>query len=99
MSFALLAKLLMEGTRTCQELAEETGLHVRTVQQYTYAMHKVGVVYIAGYEDDACGRGVVRIFLLGEGKDVKRHKDTGATKAKRYREKRDSLEMMHRMAA
>lgn len=42
MSQAQLIKLLLDGDRTCAELADESGLHYVTVLEYCRELHKAG---------------------------------------------------------
>ena len=73
---AHLIKLLLEGTYTCQELADETGLHYVTVLHYTRELHRAGAAHIASWEKDLRGRDLVKIYKLGVGRDAKRQKKT-----------------------
>lgn len=84
---ARLIKALIPGDMSCQELAEETGLHYVTVLEYCREMHKVGAVHISAWENDARGRAVVKIFKLGSGPDARRlsRKQLAARRAERYR--------------
>ena len=85
MSYAILIKLLMEGTRTAAELAEETGLHKATVYDYTREMHKVKAVHIACWEKDSMGRECMPVFMIGDKPDAKRTRLTQAERARHYR--------------
>ena len=85
MSYARLIKLLAEGTRTCAELAEETGLHKLTVYQYTRELHKARAVHVCMWEQDSRGRHSVRVYMLGEAKDAPRVRETGAERQARCR--------------
>jgi predicted ArsR family transcriptional regulator len=85
MSYARLIKMLMEGTRTAGELAEETGLHKHTVYEYTRELHKVKAVHIADWEKDILGRECMPIFMIGNKPDAKRATMTKAQIAKNYR--------------
>lgn len=97
MSYAILVKLLVEGTRTCEELAQDTGLHKLTVYQYTRELYKAGVLHICAWEADMRGRDIVKVYRLGEEKDAPRNKDSGAERARRYRAKKEGLVMIGRM--
>lgn len=81
-------KLLLEGTYTCQELADETGLHYVTVLQYTRELHRAKAAYISAWEKDVRGRDAIKIYKIGVGKDVKREKLTGAQRQAKARERR-----------
>jgi predicted ArsR family transcriptional regulator len=96
---AQVIKLLLDGVYTCQELAEQTGLHYVTVLQYTRELHAAGAAHICAWEKDGRGRDVIKIYKIGEGKDAKKKKMTPAERQAKSREKRFNLEMMHRMAA
>lgn len=95
---ALLVKHLLEGTYSCQELADLTGLHYVTVLEYTRAMHRIGACHISSWEKDTRGRDVVKIYKLGAGKDAKREKLTGAERQARTREKRRAFQLTQVMA-
>ena len=85
MSYAHLVKMLMEGTRTADELSEETGLHKNTIYQYTRELHKVNAVHIACWEQDALGRDCKPVFMIGAKPDAKRHKLTALQRSTNYR--------------
>lgn len=91
---AQLIKLLLDGTYTCQELAEETGLHYVTVLQYTRELHRVGAAHISGWEKDQRGRDLSKIYKLGLGRDAKRHKKTAAERQLAYRTKKKQMKIM-----
>lgn len=91
---AHLIKLLLDGTRTCVELAEETGLHYVTVLQYTRELHRAGAAHIAAWEADHRGRDLSKIYKLGVGKDRKRHKFTQAERQVAYRAKKKQMKIM-----
>ena len=94
MSQAQLIKLLLDGDRTCAELAEESGLHYVTVLDYTRALHKAGAVHIARWDKDIRGRDVLKIYKLGAGKDAKRQRLTSAQRQERVRVKRKAHEQV-----
>ena len=91
---AHLIKLLLDGTYTCQELADETGLHYVTVLQYTRELHRAGAVHITAWEKDARGRDLAKIYKLGEGNDKKRHKYTQAERQIAYRAKKRQIKVL-----
>lgn len=95
---ALLVKEMWQGTYSCTELAEMTGLHYVTVLEFTRAMHRVGACHISSWEKDTRGRDVIKIYKLGPGKDAKREKLTGAERQERTREKRRAVERAQVMA-
>jgi hypothetical protein len=89
MSYAHLIKMLIDGTRTCEELAEETGLHKHTVYEYTRELHKVKAVHIACWEKDRLGRDCMPIFMIGNKPDVKRHRFSAAERQATYRSRKN----------
>lgn len=91
---AHLIKLLLDGTRTCVELAEETGLHYVTVLQYTRELHRAGAAHIAAWEADHRGRDLSKIYKLGVGRDKPRHKFTQAERQIAYRAKKRQMKIM-----
>ena len=91
---AQLIKLLLEGTYTCKELAEMTGLHYTTVLQYTRELHRAGAAHISGWEKDPRGRDLAKIYKLGEGKDKPRQKKTPIERQAAYRAKKKQIKIM-----
>jgi predicted ArsR family transcriptional regulator len=91
---AQLVKLLLEGTHTCYELAQATGLHYVTVLHYCRELHKAGAAHIAMWEKDSRGRDLLKVYKLGAGKDAKRRKMTQAERQKKYREKKKHAQML-----
>lgn len=63
---------MIAGPCTAHDIADHTGMHVLTVQRTLRPMHRRGLVHISGYEKDAQGRSVIRVWRFGEGKDAKR---------------------------
>jgi hypothetical protein len=98
MAYGHLVRLLIDGDRTCEELAEETGLHIVTVLQYTREMHKAGAIHIARYEPDALGRHNTKVYKLGIGKDAPRVRLTSAEKMARLRDKTKARQLLQVMA-
>jgi len=95
LSQANLIKLLLEGEYTMRQLAEETGLHYVTVVDYTRALRRAGILHICAWELDRMGRETIRVYKLGEGKDVKpRKRLTPSERAARYRAKQKQLELI-----
>ena len=85
---ARLIRLLLEGTYTCAELAEETGLHYVTVLDYTRELHRARAAFICAWEKDNRGRDATKIYKVGIGKDVARQSMTSAERTARYRAKK-----------
>ena len=96
---AQLIKLLLDGVYTCHELAEQSGLHYVTVLHYTRELHAAGAAHICAWEKDSRGRDAIKVYKIGEGRDAKRKKMTGAQRQARSRDKKFNIEMMQRMAA
>jgi predicted ArsR family transcriptional regulator len=90
---AQLIRLLLEGTHSCAELAEETGLHYVTVLHYTRELHRAGAAHICMWEKDTRGRDLVKIYKLGKGADAKREKLTVAERQARSRQKKRAIEL------
>ncbi len=84
---AQLIKLMLDGTRSCAELAETTGLHYVTVLQYTRELHRAGAAHICSYEADPRGRETIKIYKIGLGRDARRKRLTPAQRQARHREK------------
>ena len=91
MSFAHLVKLLLDGTRTADELAEESGLHKQTVYIYTRQLHSKKAVFIADWEQDRLVRDCKPIFMIGCKPDAKRHKLSPAERAANYRARKNKI--------
>jgi DNA-binding transcriptional ArsR family regulator len=70
--FAELIGELMEGPCTAQDLADHTGMHLLTVQRTLRPLYRRKLVHISGWEKDAQGRHVIRVFKMGADKDAKR---------------------------
>ena len=96
MSFAILCKLMMDGTRTCYELAAETGLHIMTIYDWTATLHKHGVIHICMWEGE--GRSSMRIFKFGPGKDAPRPIKPRSRISAEYRAKKKAAQLLQRMA-
>lgn len=87
-SNAILMRLLLDGTRDCYELAEETGLAYRSITDYCAALRKEGAVHVAGWSEDAAGGRRLAIYKLGVGKDVPQPRFTPAERAQRHRDRK-----------
>jgi hypothetical protein len=94
MSQAQLVKLLLDGTHTCYELAEASGLHYITVLHYCRELHKAGAAHIAMWEKDSRGRDLLKVYKLGAGKDAKRSKMSSAERQQKYRDKKKHAQMV-----
>lgn len=96
LTFSILCKLMMDGTRTCHELAEESGLHVLTVYDWTRELHRQGVIHICMWDGE--GRSSVRIFKMGPGKDAPRPTKSRAAIHADYRARKKTQELLQLMA-
>lgn len=94
----VLIKLMLEGELSCQELAEETGLHYVTVCEYTRELHRAGACYICEWRKDGLGRDCVKIYRIGVGKDATREKKTATERQRKYRKTKRHLEMLRATA-
>lgn len=95
---AKLIKYMLEGIYTCQQLADETGLHYVTVLQYARELHRAGAAHIASWEKDARGRDVLKIYKIGAGKDAKRQKMTSAQRQAKSRAKLKTVQLTQVLA-
>ena len=93
MSQAQLIKAMLDGTHTCYELAEITGLHYVTVLHYCRELHKAKAAHICMWEKDSKGRDLLKVYKIGQGADAKRSKMTASERQKRYRAKKKQTEM------
>lgn len=92
---ARLIKLLLEGDYTCQELAEETGLHYVTVLQYTRELYLAGAAYICRWEKDVRERDSLKVYKLGlDKRDAKRAKLTPAERQARVRKRKQMAKLL-----
>ena len=94
-AYAKMCAAMIPGDLTCQELADETGLHLVTVYQYTREMHAAGAAHIARYEPDTRGRHIIKIYKLGAGRDAKRVRQSAADRQAKHRAKAKSLSLAH----
>lgn len=97
-SFAQMVKLMLDGTYSCQELADLTGLHYVTVLGYTRAMYRAGAAHISSWEKDCRGRDVIKVYKIGAGVDAKRQKKTKAERSAAYRRKKRQLTQMRMLS-
>lgn len=86
-SYAKMIKAMLPGDKTCQELAEITGLHYVTVLQYTRELHREGAAHIVAWEKDRMHRDSLKIYKIGTGFDAKRFRLSDRERQRRYRER------------
>jgi hypothetical protein len=91
---------LQDACHTMWELADMSGLSIKTVRHYCSTMHRRGAVRIADWREDVKGGRTLKVFALGYGKDMPKPKpQTRAENCKRYREKRRQMKLLQMMAA
>ena len=95
--YAKLVKLMMEGTYTCHELSDMTGLAYATVLSYAKALYLEKAAHISMWEKDSRGRDVTKIYKMGEGKDARRQKMPRSEVYKRYRDKQKHKQLLRMM--
>ncbi len=84
---ALLAHLT-EGAVSAQDLADLTGLHVKTTRVFVKEMHKRGLVHIAQWDNRYNRRIKLPMYKLGDGIDKpKPQRLCSAETTKRYRQR------------
>jgi hypothetical protein len=94
LTLARLLRLLLDGSRDCRELAEDSGLHYVTVLRYCREMHLARAAHIAEWRQDDLGRHVVKVYKVGNKPDAKRPPAlSGVQKAERYRERRRAKQL------
>lgn len=96
-AYCNLIKLLMEGTRSCTELANETGLHVLTVYQYCKEFHKQGLIHIASWEYNDYNRPSIKIYMWGKGKDATRATMSRAEAHRRRKARASAMARVNRI--
>lgn len=87
LTYAKLIRELMEGPWSFVEMATNTGLHYHTVREYVNALHREGLVHIAGWDKDMLGRDCKPLWNFGQGRDKKRARLTAAQRQERHRNK------------
>lgn len=93
LSYAQLVLHMLEGTYSCTELAEITGLHYVTVLQYTREMYLAGACHISSWEKDPRGRDITKIYKIGKGRDKLREKLSQVERMQRCRSKQQAIKM------
>ena len=80
-------RMLQAGPVTAQALANETGVHVVTAQDWLRALKAEKTVHIGSWLPDNLGRDAVPVYELGDDKDEPRRRLTRAEISQRYRER------------
>jgi len=91
MVMAQTVKLLLDGPVTAHEVAEHTGVHIVTAQEWMRCLRKEGAVHIGGWLADGLGRDVTAVYKIGTGRDKPRHKFTAAERQARHRARKAAL--------
>lgn len=89
--YARMVEMMLHGTFSCQEMADETGLHYVTVLQYTRELYRAGACHIHCWDKDKRGRDVIKIYKIGKGKDAARHRLSKSERQARHRIKQRAL--------
>jgi len=89
--YARMVEMMLHGTFSCREIAEETGLHYVTVLQYARELYRAGACHIAHWEKDKRGRDITKIYKIGKAKDAPRQRMTKAERTARYRDKKRAI--------
>lgn len=97
-TYARMFALLLEGPCTNAELAEQTGMHIKTVQGVTRALRQHQVVHVNGWEKDLFGRDCIPIFKFGRGTDKPRTKQPAAVLRERTRQRKLQRHVSHALA-
>ena len=92
---AQLIKLLLEGTYSCQELADMTGLCYDVVLRYTRELHRAGAAHIGSWNKDSRGRDAIKVYKLGEGRDARKQVLTDRERSALYRVKKKQIALLH----
>lgn len=95
--YARMIEMMLHGTFSCREIADETGLHYVTVLQYARELYRAGACHIAHWDKDKRGRDITKIYKIGKGQDIKRQRMSKAERTARYREKLRAIKQINLM--
>lgn len=84
-TYARVFASLLHGPGSCYELAEETGMHLTTMQSLMNCLKKHKVVHVVAWEKDGRGRDTTPVFAFGRGRDKPRAKMTSAERTAKCR--------------
>lgn len=93
MSYAILVAHMLDGKYDNQQLAGMTGLHYRTVCQYTRELLKHHAAFVCDWHPDAKGRRTLAVVSIGHGLSVPRPRYTPAQRQARHRAKKRKEEL------
>ena len=75
-TFTTCLRVMMRGPCKARQIADESGLHMRTIYELMRAMRKgppeLRTAHISGWAEDALGRPSIAVFTLGAGDDKAR---------------------------
>lgn len=96
LTFSRLCVLLQEGTRTCTELAEDTGLHLYTVYDWVAILHAHKLIHVCMWDGE--GRNAAKVFKFGAAPDAPRPTKPRAQIHAEYRARKRNAALLHSMA-
>lgn len=82
---AIMVRELLAAPCTAIDLSAETGLRAETVRLYLRAMRSAGVLYVAAWVPDTCGRLTTAGYRIGTSKDAQRQPMQAIEIKRRYR--------------
>lgn len=84
-TYAKMIKLMLEGEYTCPQLAEMTGLGIKSIYWYTRELHREGAAHICRWGEDTKGRRFVKVYKIGWGIDIPRPIASDKERSRLYR--------------
>lgn len=104
--YARMLAMMRDDPCSIADLAEETGLHVTTVREYTKQLHKLRLISIHDWVIRPLSKHRTPVFVLGDKKDAKRPPPITASvrqmncrRRKRQRELQAAMNQLVRGAA
>lgn len=94
-AYGHILKQLTLGPSNPHEIAEASGMHIRTIQVLMNVWKRMKVVHIKNWDPDSMGRDQIPVFALGEGRNARRRAMTKAERSQRARDKKKQMEMNH----
>lgn len=70
--YARMLVMMRDDPCTVADLVEETGLHIKTVREFTRQMHQHRIISVASWVIVPLSRTRVPVFKLGDDRDAKR---------------------------
>ena len=95
--YGRMVEMMLDGTFSCKEIAQETGLHYVTVLEYARELYRAGACHIAHWDKDSHGRDLIKIYKIGKGRDAKRSALTPAERQARVRAKDKAIAAVNLM--